>query len=216
MIKKHKEDSVPLSMYEGLQREFEKLQDELEQAELRCSFWHDNYFDMLYQTCVEKADPMDEKAVNKEWLEEFRKDNLKLIKRCHGLEAENKDLKDQLRAMQAELRVNTTQRLDKLIADQGQAAKADAGKPRLTLVPPRIIWDIAAIREFGTEKYGDAENWRKVSPQRYRDAAFRHFMAYLAGYDSVDSESGLPHLWHCATNIAFLCELEDDADGGNY
>lgn len=25
-----------------------------------------------------------------------------------------------------------------------------------------------------------------------------------------DEESGLPHLWHLATNCAFLCELEKD------
>lgn len=93
-----------------------------------------------------------------------------------------------------------------------QQAKADAGKPRLTFVPPRIIWDIAAVREYGTAKYGDPENWRRVSAQRYRDAAFRHFMRYLATPHGVDEESGLPHLWHCATNIAFLCELEDSED----
>lgn len=91
-----------------------------------------------------------------------------------------------------------------------QEAKADKGKPRLTLVPRRIIWDIAEIREYGTEKYGDPENWRRVEPERYRDAAYRHFMAYLDDPYGVDAESGLPHLWHCATNLAFLCELEDE------
>lgn len=113
-------------------------------------------------------------------------------------------------ALKTELAVNSK---SAATSPDDQKAKADAGKPRLTLVPPRIIWDVAAIREYGTEKYGDAENWRKVSPQRYRDAAFRHFMAYLAGYDSVDEESGLPHLWHLACNIAFLCELEGEKNG---
>ena len=42
-----------------------------------------------------------------------------------------------------------------------------------------------------------------------RDAAFRHFVAYLDDPDGVDAESGLPHLWHLACNIAFLCEMED-------
>lgn len=152
MIKKHKEDSVPLSMYEGLQREFEILQSKLEQEKLRCSFWHDNYWDMREQTYVEKS-------------------------------------------------------------DQGQEAKADAGKPRLTLVPPEIIWAIAEVREYGCRKYGDPENWRRVSAERYRDALYRHFLDYLRDPKGLDAESGLPHLWHCATNIAFLCALEDDADG---
>lgn len=89
-----------------------------------------------------------------------------------------------------------------------QEAKADAGKPRLTLVPRQIIWDIAKIREYGTAKYGDLDNWKRVEIERYRDAAFRHFMAYLDDPHGVDEESGLPHLWHCVTNFAFLCEME--------
>ena len=53
-----------------------------------------------------------------------------------------------------------------------QSVKADAGKPRLSLVPRAIIWDIAAIREYGNKKYHDPENWRQVEAQRYRDAAY--------------------------------------------
>lgn len=126
------------------------------------------------------------------------------------LEAERDRLKEENAALRTELAVNHIGDVNKKGPDQ--EAKADSGKPRLTLVPPRIIWDIAAVREYGTAKYKDPENWRKVSPQRYRDAAFRHFMRYLATPHGVDEESGLPHLWHCATNIAFLCELEDDRD----
>ena len=44
--------------------------------------------------------------------------------------------------------------------------------------------------------------------ERYRDAAYRHFMAYLDEPDGMDQESGLPHLWHLACNICFLIELE--------
>lgn len=90
-------------------------------------------------------------------------------------------------------------------------AKQDYGKAKLSLVPRRIIWDVAAIREYGNNKYPDGgpDNWRGVEPERYRDAAYRHFLAYLDDSKSVDSESGLPHLWHLACNIAFLCEMED-------
>lgn len=90
-----------------------------------------------------------------------------------------------------------------------QESKADAGKPRLTLVPRRIIFDIAKVREYGIEKYHDPENWRRVEIERYRDAAFRHFMAYLDDPHGADTESGLPHLAHLACNIAFLCEMEE-------
>lgn len=90
-----------------------------------------------------------------------------------------------------------------------QTAKADEGKARITLVPRRIIWDIAAVREYGCRKYKDPDNWRRVEPERYRDALMRHLLAYLDDPDSVDAESGLPHLWHAACNIAFLCEMEE-------
>ncbi len=89
-----------------------------------------------------------------------------------------------------------------------QEAKADAGKPRPTLVPRSLVWAVAKIREYGCAKYGDPENWRRVEPQRYRDAACRHLMAYLDEPGGKDEESGLPHLWHLACNIAFLIELE--------
>lgn len=89
-----------------------------------------------------------------------------------------------------------------------QSAKHDAGKPQLTLVPREIIYDIARVREYGVKKYKDPENWRKVEIERYRDAAFRHWLRYLDDPHGMDDESGLPHLWHVATNIAFLCEIE--------
>lgn len=107
----------------------------------------------------------------------------------------------------------TEEQLDELtnmIDDALQQIKADAGKPRLTLVPRQILYDIAAIREYGNKKYpkGGPDNWKKVDPQRYRDAAFRHFMAYLDDPYGVDEESGLPHRWHLECNLAFLAELE--------
>lgn len=91
-----------------------------------------------------------------------------------------------------------------------QSIKADLGKAKLTLVPQRIIWDIARIREYGNEKYPDGgpDNWKQVEIERYRDAAFRHLLQYLEDPQSLD-ESGFPHLWHLACNVAFLCEMED-------
>ena len=88
-----------------------------------------------------------------------------------------------------------------------QEAKADTGKLRPTLVPASLVPAVAAIREYGCAKYHDPENWRKVEPQRYRDALYRHWLAYLSG-EEIDEESGLPHLWHLACNAAFLIELE--------
>lgn len=97
-----------------------------------------------------------------------------------------------------------------LIAE-AQTAKADAGKLRPTLCPTEIIWAITAIREYGNKKYHDPDNWKMVEPQRYRDAAYRHWLAYVSGKKN-DEESGLPHLWHLACNIAFLIELEEQIE----
>lgn len=100
---------------------------------------------------------------------------------------------------------------DLLKKETNYHAKSDYGKAKLSLCPRRIIWDVAAIREYGNNKYPDGgpDNWKMVDKKRYRDAAARHFAQYLDQPLSVDSESGLPHLWHLACNIAFLCEMED-------
>lgn len=65
-----------------------------------------------------------------------------------------------------------------------------------------VLMGIAAVREHGTAKYGDPENWRKVEPERYLNAAWRHMK-------EGDDESGLPHWAHLATNLAFLLELAE-------
>ena len=89
-----------------------------------------------------------------------------------------------------------------------QDAKADAGKIRPTLVPVELIEDVARIRQYGIEKYGDPDNWKKVDISRYRDAAYRHWLAYVRDPESVDEESGFPHYMHLACNIAFICYME--------
>lgn len=88
-----------------------------------------------------------------------------------------------------------------------QTAKRDAGKPRPTLVPTELIRAVTRVREYGCRKYNDPDNWRKVEPDRYKDAAYRHWLAYLDDPQGVDDESGLPHLEHVACNVAFLLEL---------
>ena len=88
-----------------------------------------------------------------------------------------------------------------------QTAKADAGKPRLSLVPMQIMFDVAEIREYGCEKYKDPDNWKRVEADRYVDALLRHLLRFVQDRESVDEESGLSHLSHAACNIAFLCEI---------
>lgn len=90
-----------------------------------------------------------------------------------------------------------------------QTAKADAGKLQLSLVPGNLIRACAVVRMYGNQKYKDPDNWKQVEPQRYRDAAYRHWLAYIDDPKSVDEESGIPHLWHCICNLAFLAQMEE-------
>ena len=89
-----------------------------------------------------------------------------------------------------------------------QEVKHDGGKIRPTLVPVEIISAIAQVREYGCRKYHSSDNWRLVEPERYCDALMRHWLHYIKDHKSKDEESGLPHLWHVACNVAFLISLE--------
>lgn len=95
-----------------------------------------------------------------------------------------------------------------------QTAKADAGKLRLSLVPGILIRACAVVRMYGCWKYPDGgpDNWKQVEIERFRDAMYRHWVAYIENPRSVDPESGLPHLYHCICNLAFLAELENYGD----
>lgn len=91
-----------------------------------------------------------------------------------------------------------------------QKIKADEGKPRLDLVPPELVRAVGRVRTYGVEKYGDSDSWKRVAPDRYKAALLRHLMDFLDDENSVDKESGLPHLEHAACNIAFLIELSKE------
>lgn len=60
-----------------------------------------------------------------------------------------------------------------------QQAKADQGKPHPSYCPVELIKGVVAVREHGTAKYGDPENWRKVSADRYHEAILRHVLLRL-------------------------------------
>ena len=88
-----------------------------------------------------------------------------------------------------------------------QQAKADQGKPCPSLCPVSLIEAVTAVRMYGTQKYGDPDNWKQVEPERYHQAMLRHILAAWNDPYRIDPESGLPHITHVATNIAFLLEV---------
>ena len=94
--------------------------------------------------------------------------------------------------------------------EQIKGAKYDDGKPRPSLVPVEAIEAIMQVREYGMRKYGDAEDWRTIAPERWHDALLRHVLHIWDNPLALDYESGLPALWHVATNAAFLCAAYKD------
>lgn len=75
------------------------------------------------------------------------------------------------------------------------------------MLPLSPLLEIAAVFEFGRQKYG-FESWRKgFAWLRIISACLRHIWAWVGGED-LDPESGLPHLAHAAANLLFLLEYQ--------
>lgn len=85
--------------------------------------------------------------------------------------------------------------------------KHDSDKCMVSLVDPNFTIGVGNILTFGAKKYA-INNWQLADDvQRYKDAAYRHFLAYLSG-ELIDPESNLPHLDHLAANVMFLRYFE--------
>ena len=97
--------------------------------------------------------------------------------------------------------------LSNINSEDDQQAKADHGKLHPSYCPVALIKGVVAVREHGTAKYGDPENWRKVSADRYHEAILRHVLEIWEDPFAVDPDSGLYHLQHIATNISFLLKM---------
>lgn len=100
--------------------------------------------------------------------------------------------------------------LSNINSEDDQQAKADQGKPCPSLCPVSLIEAVTAVRMYGTQKYGDPDNWKQVETERYHQAMLRHILAAWNDPYKIDPESGLPHIAHVATNIAFLLEMEEE------
>jgi hypothetical protein len=104
-----------------------------------------------------------------------------------------------------------------LLIPEDRGLKLDTGKPRMELLDPYAMEQVARVLTFGAEKY-DPHNWRKgISYGRLLGAALRHIFAFIGGEDN-DKESGLPHPAHAMANLMFVLgmtqlhpELDDRA-----
>ncbi len=95
---------------------------------------------------------------------------------------------------------------EKFTTFKSGAMKEIKGKLRLELITPKMEKALAEVLTYGAEKYED-HNWRKGMPaMELYAAARRHMMKWHAGED-LDGESGIHHLKHAMTDIAFMIEF---------
>jgi len=89
-----------------------------------------------------------------------------------------------------------------------EGKKYDGEKPRMHLLPPKSMFEVAKVLTFGAEKY-DEHNWRKLEnlQNRYTSGALRHIFAHNDG-EQLDQESELSHLAHAICCLLFKLEIE--------
>jgi len=88
-----------------------------------------------------------------------------------------------------------------------KAIKHDQDKLPMHLLSTQALEQVAAVLQFGAEKYA-AHNWRKgFIWSRPLSAAMRHILAFNAGEDR-DPESNLSHIAHAMCCLMFLLEFE--------
>lgn len=98
------------------------------------------------------------------------------------------------------------------------AMKFDEEKPRMELLDPYAMEQLALVLTFGAKKY-EPWNWTKgLAFSRLIGAALRHLFAFAKGED-LDPESGLSHLAHAMCCLMFLVSMTkrhpefDDREG---
>ena len=97
------------------------------------------------------------------------------------------------------------------LTDDGKGKKYDNGKPMVgTLVRifASALLGIGACITFGQKKYPKSDNWKLVPNgiDRYTDSLMRHLTKFHSG-EEFDTETGLPHLFHCGWNMLAIIEF---------
>lgn len=88
-----------------------------------------------------------------------------------------------------------------------EGVKFDEDKPRISLVHPAFILELAKLATTGAKKYGD-HNWELgMDWNRPYDALHRHAIAWATG-EPDDAETGTSHLIAIAWNAMVLWTYE--------
>ena len=93
-------------------------------------------------------------------------------------------------------------------AEKFLGMKFDGDKPRMGLVPPAALFEVANVLTFGAKKYLPG-NWQYVKDgkERYLDAALRHIYLYQLG-EELDPESKYHHLAHAICCLMFILDSD--------
>lgn len=93
----------------------------------------------------------------------------------------------------------------------GTGVKYDSGKPRMDLLSPEWLLEVARVLTFGADKYGP-HNWRGgIAYSRLIGAALRHISAINQGEDH-DPESKLLHAAHASCCMMMLTAFQLSGD----
>ncbi len=92
------------------------------------------------------------------------------------------------------------------------ATKFDDDKPMMHLVPLISVEAVAKVMTFGAKKYAP-NGWKSVpnAVDRYNSAMLRHMVAIQKG-ETIDPDSGLPHIDHIACNAMFLSYFHNNGN----
>ena len=101
-----------------------------------------------------------------------------------------------------------------LIDINGSGKRFNSGKPRLDLIPPGPMLEVAKVFTIGAEKYGEF-NWLQGMKWTTVLASLeRHLNAFKRGED-FDEETGLYHMAHLVTNGLFILQYYNSFPQGD-
>lgn len=86
------------------------------------------------------------------------------------------------------------------------ATKHDNAKPALEFIPKVAMFAMGDAFAYGAKKYGAWNYTKGMAVTRCCAAAVRHIYQFLAG-ETLDPESGKPHLGHALASLAMACQM---------
>lgn len=91
----------------------------------------------------------------------------------------------------------------------------DPAKLQPSMIPPVFIEGVSQVLMFGARKYARGNWMRGMSYTDVLDAIKTHTLAIERGED-LDTDSGLPHIYHIGCGLAFLSWYQYGPRAGEY